>query len=682
MLHKKSLWHLTLFVAVIILGTIRPIQAQGTIDDIIITQVNTEEFPQIIVRFRALDLLHQPLTNLVLNDVQVAENGESIPPESLAPSEEGIWVHFVVDAGVWLTSDRWDHAHAAIQDFVQTKPWMKENVDHVALTVVLPSGEQTLVDFTSDGNSLLQPMAQFTPPGGTAYSNSVRAVGNIVDSMTILPEAANQPKFIVLFSAGLESGTNTISAVTQKAIEANIPIHTVLLRGGYGDPLFDLATETNGLTNDLLEEGYRSSDMEPIYTHILAYRHRYELSYRSTSGVQEPRLVEITIGASDTGTVADSAEYTIEVAPPRALIKSPTAGEIISRQAPEYTDDLSSIAPTTFTVSAEVIFPDNHLRRLRQATLLVNGVVADEITNPNVTGAIEFSWNLRDIQQQGISDFTLEIKIEDELGLTATSPVVNTKVDVSVPPAPDPEVLAAPTVDVEGLRDQITQEVENSLAIPPIQCIIPQEWICNNLERPVRRNLISVTSIAISFVFAGVVWVNRDKAPVRAVRDTIVQGVTRITNRYLGPSEAKAYLMVLDGDVNVGKTLEIFATTKVGRARQDSDLLFQQTVENSPISRLHCTILEEEDHFCIRDEDSANGTFLNGVKLKPLQAEELSDGDEIELARVERGGVRLMFRVANPEGVNNEDGTRVTKQTGSPNANNHQAKKSEDEWVN
>jgi pSer/pThr/pTyr-binding forkhead associated (FHA) protein len=120
--------------------------------------------------------------------------------------------------------------------------------------------------------------------------------------------------------------------------------------------------------------------------------------------------------------------------------------------------------------------------------------------------------------------------------------------------------------------------------------------------------------------------------------------VDRLTRRYQRQTEVKAYLIVLAGDMSEGKHLEIYGTTTIGRSNEDADLAFQQHTENSPISRRQCTILDEEDHFKIRDEDSANGTYLNGVRLPPMEPRELYDGDEIELARVERGGVRLQFQ--------------------------------------
>jgi pSer/pThr/pTyr-binding forkhead associated (FHA) protein len=99
----------------------------------------------------------------------------------------------------------------------------------------------------------------------------------------------------------------------------------------------------------------------------------------------------------------------------------------------------------------------------------------------------------------------------------------------------------------------------------------------------------------------------------------------------------------------VGHRYEVYGDTPIGRSRQNAELLFQAELETSPISRLHCTITDEEDHFMIRDEDSANGTYLNGERLTPVVPYRLKDGDLIELARVERGGVRLRFVAVTPE---------------------------------
>lgn len=653
-----------LFFSLLIIGS-TDVSAQSSIQDLIITQVGVSDFPQVMLRFRALDADGLPVSNAQLSIFNVLENGLEAAPENLTKAEEGIWVHFVVDAGVWLVGDRWTNARTSIIDFVQTTPWMKENLDHVALTVVPASGAQNLVSFTGNGRDLLPALENFTPPRGDQYSAPIQAMDEILDQMALLPEAENQPKFIVFLSAGLESGAGDPAAMlAEKAREQQIPIYVIGLREDQKQPLQELAEESNGrfaLYN-------RLTDINPLYTQLVAYREQYDLSYRSAvsqSGTQE---VELIANVSTSGHVSALSSYDIEVNPPRVLIQSPKGGDTITRKAEEYTEDRAAIVPTTASVVANVIFPDDHLRRLQQAVLLVNGVVANTLNRPNPTSDLEFVWDLRNVEKDGTNDFSLEVEITDELGLTSRSPAVSAKVEVIVPAQ---SVNPVATVDIDAIRDQVTNEVrteiESSLPVTVITCFdFSPEWICSNIERPLRRNWVSFLAITISVVFSGVVWVNKDKGPIKGARETVMRGVDRLTKRYLGPSEAKAYLVVLEGDVNIGKALEIFGDTPVGRSKQNAELLFQQHDETSPLSRLHCTIVDEEDHFLIRDEDSANGTFLNGRKLIPLQTEELHEGDEIELARVERGGVRLLFQLAKPNewgGGDVTDSFRVTKQT-------------------
>jgi hypothetical protein len=116
----------------------------------------------------------------------------------------------------------------------------------------------------------------------------------------------------------------------------------------------------------------------------------------------------------------------------------------------------------------------------------------------------------------------------------------------------------------------------------------------------------------------------------------------RFKNR---PGSMKAVLVDLDGNTGTGRTsFDLFGTTSIGRSKKNADLIFQANQSDSPISRLHCTILEEDGSFFIRDDQSANGTYLNGLRMVPMDRYPLKEGDEIQLANTEKGGVRLQFK--------------------------------------
>jgi hypothetical protein len=150
---------------------------------------------------------------------------------------------------------------------------------------------------------------------------------------------------------------------------------------------------------------------------------------------------------------------------------------------------------------------------------------------------------------------------------------------------------------------------------------------------------------------------------IQQAGENVIDFVERVTGRRTA-LVARAYLVPLEGfDRLPSKPYEIYGTTAIGRSRRHADLLFHIGDEDSAISRLHCTILDEDDHFAIRDEDSTNGTLVNDEKLVPLESLMLQDGDVIDVAPLERGGLRFLFQLVGLDGEIPEidDDVRRTK---------------------
>lgn len=53
---------------------------------------------------------------------------------------------------------------------------------------------------------------------------------------------------------------------------------------------------------------------------------------------------------------------------------------------------------------------------------------------------------------------------------------------------------------------------------------------------------------------------------------------------------------------------------------------------NKTIGRVHCKIIRKRNHYAIMDLQSANGTYVNGARLKPNQPCTITNGDIIRLA--------------------------------------------------
>jgi len=67
-------------------------------------------------------------------------------------------------------------------------------------------------------------------------------------------------------------------------------------------------------------------------------------------------------------------------------------------------------------------------------------------------------------------------------------------------------------------------------------------------------------------------------------------------------------------------------TCLVGRS-----LECQWQLESPQISRRHCLLEVNPPHVKVRDLNSTNGTFINGLRLVPTAGISLSDGDEIQI---------------------------------------------------
>jgi len=76
--------------------------------------------------------------------------------------------------------------------------------------------------------------------------------------------------------------------------------------------------------------------------------------------------------------------------------------------------------------------------------------------------------------------------------------------------------------------------------------------------------------------------------------------------------------------------------TKIGRDPAQSDIVISELI----VSKLHCIIFFQGEHFFIKDNDSTNGVYVNNEKVAE---QELKNGDTILLGK--KGTVKLVFHL-------------------------------------
>jgi len=144
------------------------------------------------------------------------------------------------------------------------------------------------------------------------------------------------------------------------------------------------------------------------------------------------------------------------------------------------------------------------------------------------------------------------------------------------------------------------------------------EWFAN--QRPPLPNLrLNIAEYALRNSIARDVRVGT-AAPARAKQHTVA-----LTKSLLDKVEVKlkvAYILVADEESKLKIKLEKM-TNLVGRGDQ-CDVI----IDSPQVSRKHCLLEVWEDNVKVKDLDSSNGTFINGI---PVKDGFLRSGDQLRL---------------------------------------------------
>ncbi|MBP8948723.1 MAG: FHA domain-containing protein [Candidatus Promineofilum sp.] len=641
---------LVLLLLVFLCQFVLPVTAQGPVERVVLTEVNSTDFPAVTLRFRALDAAGRHVPGIQRNQISIQDGETAATAES--PTEEAapLSVHFVIETGVSLDDRGWAAAQEAVRAFGSH---MGGNTT-AAVSYVNGRELASLVAPTTDANAITG--VDSPNPSGSALAVAMPALTGLLEEMG--RQSPGQAQAVVFITRQLEFySDDAYATLVARAREAGIPIYTALLRSvvrpraagsSNGTPtpppqderVESLAADTGGVFTLMAEDPARMTD---AYGDLAARGRQYAVVYRVGDNVGGARNVTLSLNDGTRTLTSNSISYEFGIVPPQVRITSPTNGGTVERQMPA--EDGTKLSQP-IQITATIDFGLNPNRRVESAELLVDGVTTmtvereELVLQTTADGNIQLDlfWDMADMVEVGERPYNLAVKVVDELGVPSASELSTVTV----------RVTPGDVVIVDGTPIAGTATTE--LPATPIPCLSPSP-LCERVERPIRANPVAAISILVAFLallLLALMWINRGKAPVQRVTQTVRRGLDRITNRYRR-SEVRAYLELLAGDGDMGHRYEIYGDTPIGRSRQNAELLFQAEAENSPISRLHCTITDEEDHFMIRDEDSANGTYLNGERLTPIVPHRLKDGDILELARVERGGVRLRFVAATAE---------------------------------
>jgi hypothetical protein len=592
------------------------VRSQGTATTLQIVKLDTSAFPEIRVQVLMLDPNGSTSATPSDKNLALSENSRRVE-YSVEQKELGAETGFLLDAGMGLYSrgagggTRLQEMKDAIGELTQD-PLLLTGKDVFYIVAQEPRGVTTLITPDMPVTQIPTILGKYNPQPAYQYVYPLGGVNTMLDWFAKEDSSGiGRARVLVVFSGTVAVDAKfPLKRVVDKAKAMRIAVHTVLVRssGAEEQTLRDLADQTGGQYFTLGPEG--PSGLSGLKSRLMGIRSQFILTYRSPNSESGTRVVSVALAYGQNEKPA-LAQYTVDVKPPVAVILSPGDDQSVSPEKYRPTDEPKATPVSGFVVTGSVSWPDGHPRAIQRATLLVNGKPEAVLDAPK--DQLTFVWNPP--RENSSGPVTLQIQIEDELGLT-------------------------------GLSNQIVVHIGTAGAGFSFCKAGSASPLCNLSV----SNLLPYLSLVIALAALSLVVVFRKQVAgtagqVAGAATEFIQEVgetLRFKNR---PGSSRAVLVDLDGNTGTGRSsFDLSGTTAIGRSKKNADLVFQANQSDSPISRLHCTLLEEDGKFFIRDDQSANGTYLNGLRMVPMDRYPLKEGDEIQLANTEKGGVRLQFQ--------------------------------------
>ncbi|HLV45158.1 MAG TPA: FHA domain-containing protein [Aggregatilineales bacterium] len=618
--------------------------AQSAIGAIDVVRIDAGEFPNVTVHARILDADGQPVEALNPDDVILTEDNSEVEFSHQAV-DAGAQVALVADLGAGSSApaasgqSRLEEIRARIGEYIDA---LGDN--DAAMLIEQDETGRTVVQAMTPHKPTLHEAAESLDAERTAsvLSNTYGAILAALDELANLPDEG-KPRAVVVFTGGVQNaGPVTFDEVVARSTELGIPVYPVLVNSSEQPLSFTLQTLAEA-TGGAFLYSMPEADLSPVLAVIAEQSIQYELTYRSNQGTSDERTVALETRGGGANAPRDFDTYAVEIAPPEVVVDTPEDGEIIVREAGEVGQSLDEVEPTEVRIAAHVEWPDEIERDVLGAQLLIDEQLYGEPVSVPGT-VVEFAWDVRPFRTAGETAAQVQVQVSDELGYSVTSDPVDVTIDVRIPEtAVEAEEAAAAAGCMDGASG-IFEQAECLVAGLPL----PTPWLL----------LVPVVLVAL------LVWQGRAimLGIGSAINAVIVGAFTRITHPVEEeppppPPDAEAYVTVVQGSPGMeGESFPLYAghVTPMGRDAEQSDVVLRPA-DAQLIERKHCEIRHEDGHFKLRDFASTSGTYLNGIRLEELGAENLEDGDEIGLGPVDEGGVVLRFetvRKRKPNGRN------------------------------
>jgi hypothetical protein len=598
----------TLFLgAILVIFTTFPAVAQDApAARISVSSIQTDDFPQISLSFEAYTPEGAFITGLTLGQVIVLEDGQARQVDILEAETRPVQWVVAVNPGMPLAFQdangvsRFDRVQQTLQDWAVTHP--AGLADDMSLAsfdgAIFSHGSVAEWGVALQGTGI---DLRNTPP-------TLQTLSVALDLAQDTPSQPGMRRAILFITPHMEQDQlGSLDSLLARALQSDTSISVWMVDSNAyfahssAATFQNLALQTGGNFYPF-DGGGALPNPEEFLDKL---RHLYSLTY--TSRLNEPgdHTLSLQIAAGEVQAESPPQTFSLDLQPPNLILVSPPAQ--IIRQTPEEDKyNLEAMSPVEQPLEVVIEFPDGYTRRIVRTALYVDGQpVAENTTEPFET----FTWDLRPYLESG--GHTLQVEVEDELGLSRISMGAPVQVTVIQPPT--------------GLRaflDQYSQYLAVGAAVLAglVLLLILTSTRRRGLTLARRRNERALYNDPVT-------------QPVALQQDGRKQPGRLPWARRSKLGDAPAYLVRLGPDLEpaTGNPIPL----NVRELTLGTDPVQSLHVLDHPsIAPLHARIRQnDEGQFLISDQDTVAGTWVNYEAIT-REGYRLQHGDVIHFGQL------------------------------------------------
>ncbi len=659
---------LTLLVALFVT---LPLSAQSNSNQIIILETSTQAFPDISFTARVINEQGRAIDGLTGDSFTVGETHD--PPLMVTPSTEALHVAIIIDTTI-NSIDEQNLVREALAQLSRDVLQQGDVINIVPLggnPITLSNPAELAGVFSS-----LQFEGSRTPADfRTGFDQAVERLLAYVNS--------GQNAQAILISSYLPGGDISYT-------NAAIPLHVLQLHRGRSQS----APRYQSLaTGEYVEVTSTGTTLTNFFSNLNSNRRIYEVRYRSRAAGVGMRQVPISVNISG-GAAYGMLSYQADVRPPQVEITNAESGDFVIRGNATLAELQNADGSYSYNydkaaerITARVSFADNIARPIQNARLIINGTEQEDI-NISLDGQNEFTLTWALLNYVNLDKADIAVSVTDYFNQNAISPGRTFTINYTYP------ILDEIVVDIcmaNGQRLNTpecllkenagiafgTMAVLGAAVIGLGGVIIWQRRQIALAANSVRRSFVQIssgvaevgrkTSIAVSSMFGGGATTIEDQSsgfsstynpgfgsntPMAGGGATAIesssgrtgvktQGKTQIEfiegqppeilNAAVVPDNAYASFVVTSSPLSIPAIPMSQPRLTLGR---DEDHGVDFVIPLQSVSRIHCTILYDFNtkQFLIKDEGSANGTFINDQRLEKGVDRALIPGDVVRLS--------------------------------------------------